>query len=169
MTHNATSISQIGRTRMLSNIVYRERIWPGLGFPSFLLFMGVSLAIAYQRAYDGHIGAIIITISLLLTCAITFASAPVLEISPTELQLGKAHIERIHLGKTSILDNIQSRHALGKGAHSGALSVTRSGIEATIIVEILDESDPHPYWIFSTRKPQLVLKALGSSGVETAI
>jgi hypothetical protein len=168
MAHHENSTLQIGRNQMSSKFLYRERIWPGAGFASFLLFMGASLAIAYQRAYHGNIGIAIICICALLTSAITFASAPLLEISLTEMRLGKAHIDRVHLGKTAILDSVQTKQALGKGAHAGALAVTRSGIKATIIVEILDENDPHPYWIFSTRRPQLVLKALGSSAAETS-
>jgi len=148
--------------QMNSEVVYRERIWPGVGLPGFLLFMGVSLAIAFQRAYQGKVGLIITIASALLASAVTFASAPMLEISSSELRLGKARIARSYLGKVAILNADQTQHALGPGAHAGALTVTRSGIKATVLVEILDENDPHPYWMFSTRGPLLVLEAMAS-------
>ena len=132
------------------------------------MFMGISLAIAFQRAYHGQVGAIITIVSIAITCAITYALAPVLEVSASELRIGKANISRGHLGKVAILDASQTQHASGQGAHAGALNVTRPGIKASIVVEILDESDPHPYWMFSTRRPLLVLKALASANQKTA-
>jgi len=155
-------------SQMNSKVVYQERIWPGVGQPGFLLFMGISLAIAFQRAYHGHVGVIITIASALFVSVVTYASAPKLEISSSELRLGKARIARSYLGKVAVLNSNQTQHALGTGAHAGALTVTRSGVKATIIVEILDENDPHPYWMFSTRRPLLFLEAMASSAGKSA-
>jgi hypothetical protein len=153
---------QIGVYRMSSVIVYRERLWPGLGFPSFLLFMGASLAIAYERAYQGKVGLITMLISVVVTVLATWTISPVIEVTDTELRVGKARIHRRHIGKVAILEARQTKHALGAGAHGSALTVTRAAIKSSVIVEISDNEDPHPYWQFSTRKPEAVQSALQS-------
>jgi len=147
---------------MSSDIVYRERLWPGLGFPSFLLFMGASLAIAYDRAYHGQVGLITMLISVAVTVLATWKISQVIEVTTEELRVGKAHIHRRHIGKIAILDAKQTAHALGGGAHGSALTVTRAAIKRSIVVEISDDNDPHPYWQFSTRKPEAVQSALQS-------
>ena len=147
---------------MSGGIAYRERLWPGLGMPSFLLFMGTSLSIAYQRAYHGRIGLIVFVVSVALTTIISVATSPMIRISEGQLTLGKAHIERRHLGQIALLDPQQARNAQGHGAHAHALTVIRSAARHLVLVEIIDEHDPHPYWMFSTRHPDEVLAALSS-------
>ena len=144
-------------------IIYRERIWPSLALPSFLLLMGASLAIAYQRAYHGYVGLTTFGIALGITSLITLASSPRVEVTQDSLRLGKAVIPRIHIGQVAVLDAQQTRKSLGASGHHDALTATRSGIAHSIIVQIIDENDPHPYWQFSTRKPQEVAAALGAT------
>lgn len=147
---------------MSSEIVYRERLWPSPAVPGFLMFMGASLAIAYQHAYHGAVGALTLLVSFILTVILTLAMAPVIEVTPTELRLGKARISRSLLGSVAALDAAQTKHALGKGAHGDALIVTRAGAKGSVVVEIRDEDDPHPYWQFSSKNSERVLKALES-------
>jgi hypothetical protein len=145
-----------------SEVLYRERLWPSFAVPSFLMFMGGSLAIAYQHAYHGNSGLITVILSLALTLWLTLAMSPAIEVTPYELRLGKARINRSLLGAIASLDAQQTKHALGQGAHADALIISRAGIEASVVVEITDESDPHPYWQFSSRNPEMVLRALHS-------
>jgi len=140
--------------------IYRERIWPSPALPSFLMFMGASLAIAYQRAYHGHVGLVTLALAIGVTSLITVASSPVVEITPDSLILGKAQIPRVHVGQVAVLDAEQTKKSLGVLGHHDAFIVTRSGIPNSIIVQIVDENDPHPYWQFSTRKPHKVASAL---------
>jgi hypothetical protein len=148
--------SQIGEHFMTSDIVFRERLWPGLGIPTFLMFMGLSLAIAYQRVYHGNVGLITFFMSALVTVIVTIRLAPVVEISTENLRVGTATIARQHLGKVAVLDHRETSLALGQVAHRSALTVTRSGIASSVLVEILDQNDPHPYWLFSSRKAGVV-------------
>jgi len=145
-----------------SEVLYRERLWPSLAVPSFLMFLGSSLAIAYQHAYHGNSGLITLIMSVALTLWLTLAMSPAIEVTPNELRLGKARINRSHLGAIASLDAHQTKHALGQGAHADALIISRAGIKASVVVEIKDESDPHPYWQFSSRNPEIVLRALHS-------
>jgi len=145
-----------------TEVVYRERLWPSLAVPGFLMFMGASLAIAYQHAYHGNSGLITLIMSVALTLLLTLAMSPAIEVTPNELRLGKARINRSFLGAIAALDADQTKHALGAGAHADALIISRAGIKASVVVEIKDESDPHPYWQFSSRNPETVLRALSS-------
>jgi hypothetical protein len=147
---------------MHDQIIYRERLWPGLAFPSFLVFMGASLAVAYQRAYHGNVGMVTLVISVLVTVAVTYAVSPQVIITSESLTAGKASIPRKYIGKIAILNVQESKHALGKAAYGNALTVTRAAIKNSVVIEVLDELDPHPYWQISTRNPQDLVKALQS-------
>lgn len=147
---------------MRAATLFRERLWPGVGFPSFMIFMGGSLAIAYQRAYHGQSGALTFFATIIVTVVTTFLVAPVVEVTHDLLRVGKARISREHLGKIAVLDAHQTKHALGQGAHGSALTVTRAAIKSSVLVEVRDENDPHPYWQFSTRRPAQLLQALQS-------
>jgi hypothetical protein len=45
-------------------------------------------------------------------------------------------------------------------ANSNAHFQLRGGINCSVIIEVTDPLDPHPYWQVSTRKPDLLLAAL---------
>ena len=147
---------------MNTEVLYRERLWPGFAFPSFLTFMGASLGIAYQRAYHGHVGLLTFGCCVVVTGLATFALAVPVEVTTRELRVGRARISREHLGKIAVLNSSQTKEAMGHGAHASAMNVSRSGIKKSVLVEITDVRDPHPYWLFASRQPEAVAQALHS-------
>jgi hypothetical protein len=36
----------------------------------------------------------------------------------------------------------------------------RAAIKESIVFDVTDETDPHPYWQFSSRKPEKIISAL---------
>jgi len=124
--------------------------------------MGASLAIAYQRAYHGNVGLVTFAVALGVTALVTLSSSPVVEVTKESLRLGRAEISRMHVGQVAVLDALQTKQSLGSAGHHDAFTATRSGIQNSIVVQIVDENDPHPYWQFSTRRPDKVVAALES-------
>jgi hypothetical protein len=48
-------------------------------------------------------------------------------------------------------------------ANSKAHFQLRGGIKGSVIVEVTDPQDPHPYWQVSTRKPESLIAALANA------
>lgn len=133
--------------------VYSERLWPSVGMWTFALIMTSSLGVAYGRAYGINLGIVVGSVT---SAAIVFSlikNTPTIRIDELNFQVGKARMPLRFVGKVQILDEAQSRRARSTDAHKDAHFQLRGGIKQTLIVEITDEFDPHPYWQLSSRRP----------------
>lgn len=136
------------------HVVYTERLWPSIGMWFVALVMTVSLGIAYGSAYGFNLGVIV---GAAASAAVIFGllkNTPTLRIDEINFQVGRARMPIRFIGKVQILDETESRRARSTDAHKDAYFQLRGGIKQTLIVEITDESDPHPYWQISTRNPK---------------
>lgn len=89
----------------------------------------------------------------------------VVEAGPKGLRVGNAHLPSAHIGAVEAHDPRDFREQLGPHADARAWLRTRPYIEAGIRVEVADPSDPAPYWLVSSRRPQALAAALGQTGV----
>lgn len=145
------------------NPVYQERLWPSLGMWTFAFIMTVSLGIAYGRAYGNDLGLVVaITTSLAVAIGIV-VNTPLVQIDELNFRAGRARLPLQFVGQIQILDEQQSRRARSTDANSNANFQLRGGIKSTVIVEVTDPQDPHPYWQVSTRKPDALIAALNSA------
>jgi len=140
--------------------VFRERLWPSVGQWVFVLVMTSSLGIAYGRAYGNDLGLMVgIAATILLGIGIV-VNTPLIQIDELNFRVGRARLPLQFVGKIQKLDNQQSRRARSTDANSNAHFQLRGGIKNTVIVEVTDPQDPHPYWQVSTRKPDELIVAL---------
>ena len=140
--------------------VFRERLWPSLGQWVFVLVMTSSLGIAYGRAYGNDLGLMVgITATFLLGIGIV-VNTPLIQIDELNFRVGRARLPLQYVGKVQKLDDQQSRRARSTDANSNAHFQLRGGIKNTVIVEVTDPQDPHPYWQVSTRNPDELISAL---------
>ena len=89
----------------------------------------------------------------------------VIEAGPHGFRVGPAHLPPGHIGAVEALDARGFREQLGPHADARAWLRTRPYIEAGVRVEVADPSDPAPYWLVSSRRPQALAAALGQTGV----
>lgn len=87
-----------------------------------------------------------------------------LSVSSGELRAGSAVLHPEHLGTVEILHRAEYRSRLGVGANARAYLVTRPYLDRGVLVEVDDVSDPTPYWLLSSRRPEALAKALGHTG-----
>lgn len=80
------------------------------------------------------------------------------------LRVGRASIDRAHLGAVTPLHRADYRLRLGTGADARAYLVTRPYLDRGVLVPIEDASDPAPYWLVSSRRPDALAAALGHTG-----
>ena len=76
------------------------------------------------------------------------------------LHAGAAHIPVALLGEPEPLDAEGTRRVLGVEADARAFLVTRPYLKRSVRVPVLDPADPAPYWLLSTRRPQVLVEAL---------
>ena len=65
---------------------------------------------------------------------------------------GRARLPLRHVGRIAPLDTEQTRDARGRLADPAAYLCLRSWTSRTVLVEVEDPDDPHPYWLVSTRR-----------------
>lgn len=80
------------------------------------------------------------------------------------LRAGSAHLEVKHLGEVEILHRADYRRRLGVDADARAYLITRPYLDRGVLVHLRDASDPTPYWLLSSRRPEALAKALGHTG-----
>jgi hypothetical protein len=139
---------------------FQERLLPGLVSWLLVFFMTVSLGIAYGYVYGLTFGMFITALSTVLIFLFMYFSSPLIEVDELVLRVGDARLPRKFIGNPRYLDvdqTLRSRRTLG---HRNAYLAMRASIKESIIIEITDVSDPHPYWQFSSRRPKELLSKL---------
>ena len=108
---------------------------------------------------------------LALIAAIVFIIAAVLMISTTPktvvtedvLRVGRAAIERRYLGEVTGYRGYKARYQRGPGLNGLAYMSFRGWVDPVVKVEITDERDQTPYWLFSTKRPEELVEVLGGA------
>lgn len=143
--------------------VFQERLWPSLGQWVFAFIMTSSLGIAYGRAYGTDLGILVGMVATIVVTIGLIVNTPLIQIDELNFRVGRARLPLHYVGKIQKLDEEQSRRARSTDANSNAHFQLRGGIKNTVIVEVTDAQDPHPYWQVSTRKPDVLIAALNSA------
>ena len=73
-----------------------------------------------------------------------------------ELWIGDAHLPLRFVGEVETVTREQKRKALGPQLDPAAFVVHRGWIAPLVRVRLTDPDDPTPYWLFSTRRPDVV-------------
>jgi len=143
--------------------IFQERLWPSVGQWIFALIMTASLGIAYGRAYGADLGIVVGIAATIVVIVGLVVNAPLIQIDELNFRVGRARLPLEYVGKIQKLDEEQSRRARSTDANSNAHFQLRGGIKNTVIVEVTDSQDPHPYWQVSTRNPDELIEALTSA------
>ncbi|MEJ7691098.1 MAG: DUF3093 domain-containing protein [Nocardioidaceae bacterium] len=82
------------------------------------------------------------------------------------LTAGKAHLPWQHLGSVTPLDEGAARRAAGVEADARAFAVLRAYCRGAVKVGVVDDADPTPYWLVSTRRPDELARHLSARTVQ---
>ncbi len=140
--------------------VYQERLWPSLGMWVFAFIMTSSLGIAYAQAYGKELGFIVAIATTFAVAIGLVVNTPLIQVDELNFRAGRARLPLKYVGKIKTLDAQQSRRARSTDANSNAHFQLRGGIKHSVIIEVTDPQDPHPYWQVSTRNPDVLIAAL---------
>jgi hypothetical protein len=143
--------------------VFQERLWPSVGQWVFAFIMTTSLGIAYGRAYGADLGIVVGIAATFVVIVGLVVNTPLIQIDELNFRVGRARLPLQYVGKIQKLDEEQSRRARSTDANSNAHFQLRGGIKNTVIVEVTDAEDPHPYWQVSSRNPDELIAALNAA------
>lgn len=143
---------------------YHERLVPGPGtiIAVLLLLPAVFVIVLPLRATP----AVPLVIAIVVTAAVEgtmIALAPVVEIVDDELRAGPARIRTALTGTTESFRGTDARAARGTGLDARAWTLLRGWVDPVVRIAIEDQDDPAPYWLVSTRRPELLRAALANS------
>lgn len=105
---------------------------------------------------SGIVMAIIAVVALL-------ATRSDITVTTTHLQVGRATIEREHVGKVTGHVGDDAFQQRGRKLHGLAYLHLRSWIKPIVRIQIEDERDRTPYWLTSTARPEELVDALGGA------
>ena len=162
---NATSFPEGSNGKI---VAYKERLLPG-PFSWILIFvMTASLGIAYGDVYGITFGFFLTGFSTIAIYLVMYFSSPIVLVDDLVLQVGNARLPLKFVSQPQILDAQQTAKSRRLPAPKNAYLTMRASISESILVQVGDLTDPHPYWQFSSRNPKQVLKALADSVTSSA-
>ncbi len=132
-------------------IRYRERLVAPITVWLITAALTASLGIAYGHwlGTTAGIGAFLISEAIVAFLLIT--RTPLVVVDDVVFRAGKARLPLRHVGRIVPLDRNESITAKGAAADPRAYLCSRGWIPESVLVEVTDELDPHPYWLVSTR------------------
>lgn len=145
-----------------ATVLYSEKLHPnfwvwlvaaGLSAAGILVFAPISMTAGITAAI---VLFTIITVLLVL-------STPSITVTADTLQVGRATIERRHLGAVSHFRGKDATAERGTRLNGLAYLCIRGWVDPVVRIEITDPSDPTPYWLTSTRRPEQLVAALTGS------
>lgn len=137
---------------------YTERLWPSFGI---LLATSLSFPMLLLAAlpFGTEIGITISVTGTIALFALVILTAPTISVS-AELIAGRMRIPLSVIGKTQPLNKLELRELIGPAADARAQLFIRGYVKSALKIEISDSSDPTPYVVISTRKPEQLAVAL---------
>ncbi|MGO3088046.1 MAG: DUF3093 domain-containing protein [Galactobacter sp.] len=130
----------------------------------WLTVVGISFAIGLSLSPTNVLLFVILTVvALIIGSVLLVASAPAIVVTETTLSVGRATIEREFLGEVTGYRGEDARYERGRGLNGLAFMCFRGWVDPVVKVEIADDRDETPYWLFSTRRPEQVVRALGGT------
>jgi hypothetical protein len=88
------------------------------------------------------------------------AAAPVVEVRDGMLHAGVARIPVDLLGTPEAFTGPEARDARGPRLDRRSFVLLRGGVDGIVVVPVLDENDPAPAWVISTRTPDRLAAAI---------
>lgn len=144
-------------------VLYRERLNPAWWM--WLLFVGfglsVLIALAPIATWLGILGAVM---AVSVCAAVAYTRAAQILVTPEDLQVGRARIERRFVGEVEAFTQADEiRSVRGPQLDARAYMNFAASVGPICRIEITDPVDPTPYWLASTRHPQQLADILNGA------
>lgn len=153
--------------------LYSERLWPAAWVWTWGALVAVTLGVVFVPATSVPVATGVGALALAGTFLLLRAWSPVVRVVEPEpgaglwLQAGDARIPVVALGDLEPLDAAAMRAALGPALDARSFRVVRGWVATGVRAEVVDERDPVPYWLVSTRRPEALVSRLRTGELQT--
>ncbi len=141
-------------------MTYRERVNAPISLWVVVTAMTASLGVAYGHVLGNGWGLVTFAFTQGLATWWLVGTAPLISVTATELHVGPARLPVVYVGSVAVLDRDRTKAARGPRADPHSFMRLRPGVPASVVIEVTDSEDPHPYWMISTRRPEDLRAAL---------
>jgi len=141
---------------------FKEGIRPPLWLIAFLYFMLFSLVLAIWAALGNNAAINAFAISIVLGAVAIYLGTSTIIVDEGELRIKRAHIPITFLGESEIIGKKDFSFARTRGADPAAYFATTFWISQGIRVTVIDERDPTPYWLISTKRAKELKAAIAA-------
>lgn len=145
-----------------SPIVYEETLKPA--WPMWLMVLlaaGIGWLTLAPFGTGWGIGSGLVVAAVAVFALL--ASRTDITVTTTHLQVGRATIEREHVGAVTGYRGDDAFEQRGRKLHGLAYQHLRSWIKPVVRMQIEDPQDRTPYWLTSTSHPEELTNVLGGS------
>ena len=139
--------------------LYREKLWPA-AWLFFATALVIPASLLVFLPIDFRVG-IVTAIVLYAGCvAALLLGSPVVEVTESGFRAGRARLPLEVVGTVTGYRADEASLERGRHLDARAWLLIRGWISPVVKVEVVDETDPAPYWLVSTRQPDAVIDAL---------
>ncbi len=139
--------------------VFRERLWPSPWLLITLLLLVPAVTLTLTPINAGVALPTAIAVYLLVAGSLVLMS-PAIEVSGEELTAGSARVPLSALGESQTLGDTALRRLIGPEADARAYLLVRGYIHRGVRIDIVDDQDPTPYWVLTSRRPEELAEAI---------
>lgn len=138
---------------------YRERLWPA-AWMYLALALVIPATLLVFLPINPTVGAVTAVVLYAGCIALLLMTAPVIAVSQTHLMAGRASLPLELTGELSTFEGQDATAERGPRLDARAWLLIRGWVSPVVKVEVVDELDPAPYWLLSTRRPNQLVEAI---------
>lgn len=145
---------------------HTERLWPSPAVWLLAPLLGLGFG-AMVFPYGAVVTSMAFVLGVVLVIAALVTFSPRVEVGAGVLRAGRAAIELPLVGEAEGFTGEAARQQRGPSLDARAFLVLRGWVDPVVKVEILDEADPTPYWLISTRDPDGLVEAIRTGRLDS--
>jgi len=142
--------------------IYREKLWP-----AWWLYVATALVIPASLLVFVPInfttGVIVAIVLYVGTVVALILASPVIEVTRESLRAGRATLPIAAVGQAIGYRGDQARLQRGQQLDARAWLLIRGWVAPIVTVLVVDDADPTPYWLLSTRQPEALAAAIAEA------
>jgi hypothetical protein len=139
---------------------YREVIRMPLWLLALIYFFFLSFVLSVWAALGNSAALISFLVLSALVVLIAVRTRLMIQVSESELLVGRAHIDLKYIGEVTELDSQAMRKLRTRDADPMAFLGIRFWSSTGVKVEITDKRDETPYWLITSNKANQLVQAL---------
>jgi hypothetical protein len=139
---------------------YREVIRMPLWLLTLIYFFFLSFVLSVWAALGNAAALICFLVLSALVVLIAVRTRLMIQVSESELLVGRAHIDLKYIGEVTELDSQAMRKLRTRDADPMAFLGIRFWSSTGVKVEITDKRDETPYWLITSNKANQLVQAL---------